>query len=218
MYSLLKISAGVLLCLPLTGCVGPGYYDPSTGMVCGGELYGPTNFIDDIKCSLSEHRAARMRKHCCKPCATCCTGSCGNSIPGMLASGTFSTDWSEGPGETYAPETYAPHSSCPNCGPQGPAYSQESLPAAPATVVPAQPAPMVPKAPTTVVPQKITPVPDHNLRGVLNKPAPAPAAEEPMPKSTSVPPALLHAPTVIPQSVHQKNGTRRVQWVPAQIH
>ncbi len=172
--------------------------------------------ISNVRCQNTVQRGCESTVVSLAPLVV--RGLVGNSIPGMLASGTFSTDWSEGPGETYAPETYAPHSSCPNCGPQGPAYSQESLPAAPATVVPAQPAPMVPKAPTTVVPQKITPVPDHNLRGVLNKPAPAPAAEEPMPKSTSVPPALLHAPTVIPQSVHQKNGTRRVQWVPAQIH
>lgn len=212
MYSLLKLSAGILLCLPLTGCVGPGYYDPSTGMVCGGQFYGPTNFVDDIKCSLSEHRAHRMRKRCCNPCGSCCTGGCRSSVPGMLASGTFNI---QGPvdsyapqtyaPESYAPQTYAPESSCPHCGPQGAHGSNFS----PGEVI---------GSPTTVVPQKITPAPENGHNSILNKPAPAPAAEDPMPKSSSVPPAMLHAPTVIPDSAIHQQGTRRVQWVPAQVH
>lgn len=231
MYSLLKISAGILLCLPFTGCAGPSYYDPCTGMVCGGPMYGPTNMIDDIKCSLSKHRASRMRKHCC---GNCCTNSCINTIPGVLASGTFSTDWNEGPvesftpesysPETYAPETYAPNSSCPHCGPENSTYSDGPVTSPGTTYSPRTsprtvPTPKsVPGPPATVVPQKISPVPDRGPNGVLNKPAPAPAAEEPMSRSSSVPPALLHAPSSIPQAVSQKNNTRRVQWVPARIH
>ena len=243
MNSLLKLSVGILLCLPLTGCAGPGYYDPSTGMVCGGEIYGPTNFMDDIKCSLSKHRAQRMRKLCCNscdpcnvcdPCNTCEPwGNCnpcgkhhkhgfGKKLPSMLASGTFSYDgWDEGSAETYPMEsypvpTYAPQSSCPTCGPQGAqtyesyegdSYQYEGEFVPEGTQVPA--------GPSTVVPQKIAPVPESGSRGAIQKPAPAPAAEEPM---SSVPPAMLHAPTAIPNSAQPHQKTRPVQWVPAQIH
>lgn len=228
MNSLLKLSAGILLCLPLTGCAGPGYYDPATGMVCSGDLYGPTNFMDDIKCSLSKHRAKRMQKHCCNtcdPCNICNTcntcdpcrsGGFGSSLPGMLSSGTFSYGSDEGAMETYPMDsyptpTYAPQSSCPTCGPhggaQGGTFMNESM-------MPEMSSPSSP-APTTIVPQKITPVPEHGQKGVIHQPAPAPAAEEPM---SYVPPALLHTPTMAPNSASPHQGARPVQWVPAQIH
>ncbi|WP_339729048.1 hypothetical protein [uncultured Gimesia sp.] len=226
MNSLLKLSAGILLCLPLTGCAGPGYYDPATGMVCSGDMYGPTNMMDDIKCSLSKHRAQRMQKQCCNPCNTCNTcdpcrgGGFGSSIPGMLSSGTFSYGSDDGAMETspmnsYPTPTYAPQSSCPTCGPQGGqggTFMNESM--MNESMMPEMSSPAL-QAPTTIVPQKITPVPEHGHPGVINKPAPAPAAEEPM---SYVPPALLHAPTMIPNSASPNPGARPVQWVPAQIH
>ncbi|MCA9016912.1 MAG: hypothetical protein KDA77_16380, partial [Planctomycetaceae bacterium] len=216
--------------LPLTGCAGPGYYDPATGMVCSGDMYGPTDFVDDIKCSLSKHRAKRMQKHCCNvcdPCNTCNTcdpcrrGGFGSSIPGTLASGTFSYGSEEEAMETYPMDsyptpTYAPQSSCPTCGPQGGMYMQGSQEGTfmHESMMPEMNSPASP-APTTVVPQKITPVPDHGPKGAITQPAPAPAAEEPM---SYVPPALLHAPTTIPSSAIPRSGARPVQWVPAQIH
>ena len=240
MNSLLKMSAGILLCLPLTGCVGPGYYDPSTGMVCQGEMYGPTNFIDDIKCSLSEHRAQRMCKHSCNTCNSCdpCgSGGFGASLPGMLSSGTFSYGSQEGPADSYLPQTYAPQSSCPHCGPQGATFMPESnmhesvMPEgyAPETYDPGTytpetytPGTVMPESgstsPTTVIPQKITPVPNHGHKGVIEKPAPAPAAEEPKTNTSYVPPALLRTPTMMPNSASPHQGARPVQWVPAQIH
>ncbi len=248
MNSLLKISAGILLCLPLAGCAGPGYYDPSTGMICGGEMYGPTNFVDDIKCSLSKHRAQRMNRNCCNPCdscnvcdpcgscnpcGTCRKGGFGKKLPGMLASGTFSYGSSESSGDYYPMDSYptpayAPQSSCPNCGPQGGTFAPESnmhesvMPGtmSPETYAPETYSPETyspesgSPAPATVVPQKVTP---HKAPGgAILKPAPAPAAEEPM--SSYVPPALMRTPTVIPSSASPSQGARPVQWVPAQIH
>jgi len=212
MDSLLKISAGILLCLPLTGCVGPGYYDPSTGMVCRGQLYGPTNVVDDIRCSLSKHRAHRLNKRNCNSCGSCCTNSCGTSLPGLLTSGTFNYGLNESTTETFGPQTYATESSCPHCQSQAGTYMQESSPHE-SYVPDAGPA-----APTTIIPKKISPVPDHGPKSTLGTPAPAPGAEEPMPKSTYVPPALLNPPTVLPTSAAPQQRTRRVQWVPAQIH
>lgn len=230
MNSLLKLSAGILLCLPFTGCAGPGYYDPSTGMVCSGGMYGPTNFMDDIQCSLSKHRAKRMRKHCCNtcdPCNVCDTcdpcggGGFGSSFPSTLASGTFSYGNDDGgmemyPMDSYPTPTYAPQSNCPTCGPQGGAYMQGSSEGVymNESVVPEMSAPSH-NGPATVVPQKIAPVPENGHNGVINKPAPAPAAEEPM---SYVPPALMNAPTTIPSSAMPHSGARPVQWVPAQIH
>jgi len=228
MNSLLKLTAGIVLCLPLTGCASPGYYDPATGMICSGPMYGPTDFMDDIKCKLSKHRAKRMMKHCCNPCSPCdpCNtcdpcggGGFGSTLPGMMTSGTFSYGGDDSSMESYPSQNYAPQSSCPNCGPQGyqgsqtyetpqtyeGEYMQESAPheVAPHT------------GPATVVPQKISPVPEHGSKGMIGKPAPAPAAEEPM---SSVPPALLHTPTMIPGSAQPRQGARPVQWVPAQVH
>jgi hypothetical protein len=229
MNSLLKLSAGILLCLPLTGCAGPGYYDPATGMVCSGNMYGPTNFMDDIKCSLSKHRAKRMQKHCCNmcdPCNTCNTfdpcrsGGFGSSIPGTLASGTFSYGADDGAMETYPMDsyptpTYAPQSSCPTCGPQGGTFmNEQGGTIMNESMMPEMSSPSSP-APTTVVPQKITPVPENGHKGVINKPAPAPAAEEPM---SYLPPGLPQTPTLIPNSASPNPGARPVQWVPAQIH
>lgn len=243
MNSLLKLSVGILLCLPLTGCAGPGYYDPSTGMVCGGEMYGPTNFMDDIRCSLSKHRAQRMQKLCCNSCDPCNTcdpcGGCntcgpfkkhgfGKKFPSTLASGTFSYGgWDEGPMETYPMESYptpnfSSQSNCPTCGPQG---GQGQYYESPQTYegeyqgdyhggfVPEGHG--TPSGPATVVPQKIAPMPDHGPKGAIQKPAPAPAAEEPM---SSVPPSMLYAPTNIPSSAQPGQGARPVRWVPAQVH
>lgn len=226
MDSLLKISAGILLCLPLTGCAGPGYYDPSTGMVCSGDLYGPTNMIDDIRCSLSKHRAHRMQKQscnsCCDPCGNFCSNSGGTSIPALLTSGTFNSNWTEESADTYAPHTHAPQSSCPHCQSQAGTMQPESNmyeSYTPETYAPETYAPdSAPSAPATVVPKKITPVPDHGPKGALGTPAPAPAAEAPMPKTSYVPPALLTPPAVGPSSAAPTQQTRRVQWVPAQIH
>lgn len=244
MNSLLKLSVGILLCLPLTGCAGPGYYDPATGMVCGGEIYGPTNFMDDIRCSLSKHRAQRMQKlcgNCCDPCNACdpC-GSCnpcggcrkhgfGKKLGSTLASGTFSYGgYDQGTMETYPMESYptpsySSQSSCPTCGPRGgQTYEMPQTFEGPQSYEGGSyydgftpEGNGVPAGPATVVPQKIAPTPDHGPKGAIQKPAPAPAAEEPM---SSVPPAMLHAPTTIPSSAQPNQGARRVQWVPAQIH
>ncbi|MDF1743599.1 MAG: hypothetical protein P1V19_07875 [Gimesia sp.] len=212
MDSLLKLCAGIFLCLPLTGCVGQGYYDPSTGLVSCGEFYGPTNMVDDIRCSLSKHRAHRLNKRCCNPCDSCCTTSCGKSIPGLLASGTFNYGWDEGTVESQGPQSYATDSSCPHCQSGAGTFTQESS-THESYMHEGAPAP-----PTTVVPKKISPVPDHGPKSTLETPAPAPGAEEPMSKSTYVPPALLNPPSVLPSSAAPQQRTRRVQWVPAQIH
>ena len=231
MNSLLKLIAGIVLCLPLTGCASPGYYDPATGMICSGPMYGPTDFMDDIKCKLSKHRAQRMMKHCCNPCSSCdpcntCNscdpcgaGGFGSTIPGMVTSGTFSYGGDDGSMQSYPTPNYAPQSSCPTCGLQG--YQGPQTYETPQTYegeylqesVPPEVTPHT--GPATVVPQKISPVPNHGPKGVIGKPAPAPAAEDPM---SSVPPALLHAPTVIPSSAQPRQGARPVQWVPAQVH
>ncbi len=211
MNSLLKISAGILLCLPLTGCVGPSYYDPATGMVCGGEIYGPTNLADKIRCKLSEHRAKRWNRRNCNPCDNCCSYSCGTSLPAMLASGTFNYGTEEFATDSYGPQTYASESTCPHCQSQAETIMPES--STPQVYTPET----VPTAPATIVPKKVAPVPGAG-NGTLDTPAPAPGAEEPMTSSTFVPPALLNPPTTIPNSAAPEQRTRRVQWVPARIH